>query len=205
MSDVIKNFEDTTLSTNFVLRIQELSGGLLQVDEPTSVIVIKSVLMAMSDYARVVKSKEKPIAIVVDDIKGNIILGLKVQFMEGTDDNPEGSWNPVWSFDSEDFEDCNIYKVSESKAYEFFINRAHVFNMNYTSPHNAYTSAVAMADTFVKWLDEQANDKETVGAEMAGIFKIAVSVIDGKKVMTFSADEELTNLVKDDAKLQAVG
>ena len=204
MSDVIKKFDDSTMSQNFVTRGQELAGGLLQVQEEWASMLIKSALMSMSDYARVVKKKEKPIAVVVDDLKGNILLGIKVQFLEGTEDNPEGSWNPVWSFDPEDFADCDIYKVSESKAFEFFINRAKVFGMQYTNPSNAYTSAVAMADTMVKWLDENANEKSTEGVELPGIFKITVSVIDGKKVMTFSADEELTNLVKDDAKLQAV-
>lgn len=203
MSEVAyKSFESTTIPANFALTVAEQSGGLTTVPEEHVGTIVQVVLLGMSDYAALLKKKEKPIAVVVDDLRGDIILGLKVEYIEGTDDNPEGSWNPTWSFDAEDFADCDIYRISESKSYKFFHDRGQSYRMKFGTPAGAHVSAVAFASVLVKFLDNNADPKTAFGVELPGFFKAAVTVIDDKKVMTFSADEELTNLVKDDAKLQ---
>lgn len=200
----VKKFEDTTMPAEYSLLISENGTGAVYTSEEVAPIVIRAILMSMCDYARTLKKKDKPIAVVIDDLAGNILFGLKVQFLDGTEDNPEGSWNPVWSFDPEDFADCDIYKITESRAYAILQNRAHVLRFRFTTSMNIPSAVRSVANVFVKWLDENAKEGDTVGAEMSGLFTVKVDVIDGKKVMNFCPDEELTNLIKDDAKLQAV-
>ena len=205
MAEKVIRFEESTYSQTYAITLAERPQKSTTIDTASVHCVVETCLMAMSDYARVVKTKEKPIAIVIDDMKGQPILGLKVEFFEGTADNPEGSWNPVWTFDPEVLKGCTIYNVSESRSHEFFINQGRrLYRMNFSAPNQIYMAALVFADSLRNWLDSQeVSEDTTVALELDGFFKASVTIIDGAKIMTFSADEEVTNLVKDDAKLQA--
>lgn len=201
MSD-FKDFASSTIPANFALAVAEQSGGLTTVTEEVVPIITQVILMGMTDYAALMKKKEKPIAVVVDDLKGNPVFGIKVEFLEGTEDNPEGSWCPTWTFDKDDFADCDIYKCSEAKSYKFFTDRGKAYRMTFYTPSGAHVAALAFANTMYKWLDENADPNKEVGVELPGFFTASVSVVDDKKVMAFSVDEEISNLIKDDAALQ---
>lgn len=205
MEEKIIKFEDSTYAQNFSITLAERSSNLTTIPLDAVHCVVETLVMGMSDYARMVKTKEKPIAIVIDDMKGNPVIGLKVEFFEGTPDNPEGSWNPIWTFDPEVLKGCTIYNVSESRSFQFFVDRGRkLYRMNFSAPNQIYFAAIVFADTLKAWLDAQeVSNDVTVSLELDGFFKASVTLIDGKKVMTFSADEEVTNLVKDDVKLQA--
>ena len=197
------NFNESAILANYCLSLSELTSGLMELATEHVPKVTEVVLMSMSDYARAVKDKSKPVAIVIDDFKGNMILALKVKFYEGSAEDEDGSWNPVWTFDPEDITDCTVHKVSESQAFPFFKMRAiTAYDMQYTDPSNAYHSALIFAEVLKRWLDLNANDGEVVSIHMDGMFTATVEVVDGEKVFTFVPEEELSNLIKDDASLQ---
>lgn len=197
------NFNESAIPANYCLSLSELTSGLMELATEHVSKVVEVVLMSMSDYARAVKDKTKPVAIVIDDFKGNMILALKVKYYEGSAEDEDGSWNPVWTFDPEDIADCNVYKVSESQAFPFFKMRAiTAYDMQYTDPSNAYHSALIFAEVLKRWLDLSASDSEAASIHMNGMFTATVEVVNGEKVMTFVPEEELSNLIKDDASLQ---
>lgn len=200
---MVINFDKSAIPANYLVSLSELTSGLMELATEHVPKVVEVVLMSMSDYARAVKDKSKPVAIVIDDFKGNPILSLKVKFYEGSEEDPDGSWNPVWTFNPEDIADCNVYKVSESQAFQFFKTRAFsAYDMQYTDPTNAYHSALIFANTLKLWLDTSANEAEPASVHMDGMFTATVEVVDGEKVFTFVPEEELSNLIKDDASLQ---
>jgi hypothetical protein len=196
-------FEETSITRNFSLNTADKSVGVVTIPEEYVLPVIKTSLLAISDYARVVKSKEKPIAVVIDDLKGNLMLAAIVTYHEGEGDMP-GNWSYEWTFDAEDIKDCTRYSVSESKCHEFFIKRGKSCRMVYTSPSYIYMGCQEFAGSLIDWLDENAKEDEEVEVELDGFFKASVVIDGGKKIMSFVPDGAIKRLIKDDAALEVL-
>jgi len=197
-------FEETSISKIFSLNTAEKSGGLTTIPEEYVDKVIKTAIMAIADYARVLKSKEKPVAVVIDDLKGNVLLAAVVRYHEGEGDMP-GNWSFEWTFYEDDIKDCARFSVSEVKCHQFFIDRAKsAFRMTYSSPSYIYLGCQEFANSLIEWLDTNAKENEEVEVEMDGYFKASVVVENGKKIMSFVPDGAIKRLIKDDAALETV-
>lgn len=196
-------FEETSIAGNFSRSTSEKSGGLTTIPEDAVGPVIKTAILAMSDYARVVKSKEKPVAIVIDDLKGNLLLAAVVRYHEGEGDMP-GNWSYEWAFDADDVKDCIKYPVSENRAHPFFIDRAKAYRMTYVSPSYIYLGCQEFANTLIDWLDTNAKEGEEVEIDLDGYFKASVIIENGKKIMSFVPDGGIKRLIKDDATLETL-
>lgn len=196
-------FEETSIAANFSRNTSEKSGGLTTIPEEAVGAVVKTAILAMSDYARVVKSKDKPVAITIDDLKGNLLLAAVVRFHEGTGDMP-GNWSFEWTFDADDIADCIKYPVSETRAHPFFIDRAKAYHMTYVNPSYIYLSSQEFANSLIDWLDTNAKENEEVEIELDGYFKASVLVESGKKIMSFVPDGGIKRLIKDDAALETL-
>lgn len=196
-------FEDTTINNLFSLTMLEKTGGIVNLREEHSSLIIKVTIEAMSDYAQEVKNKENPIAIVIDDLKGKLLLAAVVRFHEGEGKMP-GNWSYEWTFDEEDIKDCSKYLVSENTANNFFAVRAKdaPVRFSYNSPSYMYLGAQAFADCLINWLDTNAKPGEEVEVDLDGYFKASVIVEDKKKIMSFSPDGAIKRLIKDDASLE---
>lgn len=197
------NFEETSIAKSFSMNTCEKSGGLTTLPEEAVGPVIKTAILAMSDYARVIKNKEKPVAIIIDDLKGNMLLAAIVSYHEGEGDMP-GNWSYEWSFDAEDIKDCTKYAISESKAHPFFIDRAKAYRMKYVSPSYIYLSSQEFANSLIDWLDTNAKEGEEVEVVLDGYFKASVIIENGKKIMSFVPDGNIKRLIKDDAALETL-
>jgi hypothetical protein len=196
-------FENTTFSQSYSLSTAEKSSGNINIPEEAVVPVIKTAILAISDYARAVKNKEKPIAVIIDDLKGNMLLAAIVRYHEGEGDMP-GNWSYEWSFDPEDIKDCIKFPVSESKSHTFFIERAKSINMEYSELSYIYIGCDQFANTLINWLDTNAKEEEEVELELSGYFKASVIVDGGKKIMSFVPDGAIKRLIKDDAVLETL-
>lgn len=196
-------FEETSIAKSFSMNTCEKSGGLTTIPEEAVVLVIKTVILAMSDYARVVKTKDKPIAIIIDDLKGNLLLASIVRYHEGEGDMP-GNWSYEWTFDDEDVKECIKYSISENRAHPFFIDRAKVYRMTFMSPSYIYMSCQEFAKSLIDWLDTNAKEGEEVEVNLDGYFKASVIVESKIKHMAFVPDGAIKRLIKDDAALETL-
>lgn len=196
-------FEETSIARDFSMNLCENSGGMATLPEEGVVPIIKTAILAISDYARVVKTKEKPIAIVIDDLKGNMLLAAIVRYHEGEGDMP-GNWSFEWSFDPEDIKDCTKYSVSEGKANSFFVDRSKTYHMHFVSLSYIYLSCQQFAKSIIDWLDLNAKEGEEVEFNLDGYFKASVIVEGGKKIMSLVVDGAIKRLIKDDAALETL-
>ena len=196
-------FNESQLATLFSKTTSDLTNGRWVVEAPDAPLLIETILMGMADLAVTVKAKDKPVAVVIDDLKGNPVFGLKLEWMEGSSDIPEGSWNPSWSFKKEDFDGCQLYSVSESRNYLPFVARAQSNRFYFPDPNQIYTVALAFAQSMSKWLSDQLDANQAVEIEYPGFFTAEGHVIDGVKELAFSPSEEIAALTKDDSGLQA--
>ena len=58
-------------------------------------------------------------------------------------------------------------------------------------------------DGLIQWLDENVKDDAPASLEQVGVFEIHGEVKDGSIVKSINIDEEIKNLVKDDASYQS--
>ena len=200
-----QNFEDTMIKENFAMEVETNTSNMAEIATDVVHYVVETIFMAMSDYAKVVKTKEKPIAVVIDDLKGNFLMALKVEYIPGIDENTPGSWNPAWTFNKEDIEGCIVYTVRDNEQIgRFFAARGKTYRMTFSSPTFIYAACLSLANALVKWLDDNENETTPTGIDLPGFFKASVTVIDGIKEFALSVYEEISNLVKDDPTLQTM-
>lgn len=177
-------------------RSKGLNGETLDVGPSDAKAIIEVILLSMSDCAKERKSKENSIAIVIDSLKGAPILSLKVTHEEGTEDDPEGSWEPSYVFGKDDVEGCVLYNISDPTLHTNFINRAASYGFKFANPSFIYTAVLAFAEAIYAYLDAVAVEGEDVTLEHENFFSATVSVRDGIKVMTFAMNEEVSNIIK---------
>ena len=158
----------------------------------------------MADYAKKLRNKEQAVAVAIDDEKGNILFWLKLEYLKGSKDDPDGSWNPTWGFEKEEIADTTVYRTSNNNdLISTTITRARAaYNMVFDEVALISTAYRCMATVLRSWLEANADPTEEVALVYDDYFKAAVQVVDDVNVLTFSSEEELTNLMKGDSELQ---
>lgn len=196
-------FEESVIPDNFCKRMYNKTGNVSLATENAS-IVIKVILEAMADYAGKIKSKESPSAVVINDLKNNLLLGYVVRYHEGEEDMP-GNWSIECALEEEDIKDCIKYPINESKVNSFFDQRAKAANPQpfmWNKPTHPYLGAESFASVLLEWLDDNATPDKEVELVLDGYFKAAVVVEDGKKYKSVDLDGAIKRLIKGDALLE---
>ena len=195
---------ESTIGSNYELRIAEMTSGHITFPGKYIDIMSQLLLLAMADYAKKLRNKETPIAVAIDDEAGKILFWVKLEFMPGTTDDPDGSWNPSWGFTQEELgEGVTIYRTSNNNDLaQFTITRAASYRITFPEPIQISNAYRCFALTLVNWLDTNASAEEEVSVTEPDFWTAAVKVIDDVKVFTFSSAEELTNIMKGDSSLQ---
>lgn len=196
---------ESTLGGNFELQISEMTGG--NVVFPAQFIdkLSEILLLGMADYAKTLRNKDKAVAVAIDNEAGQIDMWLKLEWMPGTEDDPDGSWNPTWGFgaEAEELGDATIYRCSNNTdLITATKNRGAARRIEFPEPLHIITAFRCFAKTLKAWLDTNAKVEEEVALVHDNYFKASVNVINDEKVFTFSSEEELTNIMKGDGSLQ---
>ena len=202
MADFIK-VEGSTLAVLYSETIR--SSGTHSVGEEFVQSIYNAIAMGFADTCKTLRDKNATVAVIVRDrpLDGEFIFGVKIKFIPG-DNEDAGSWNTVWSFNPDDFNDCEIkHYTDEPNVAPIFHERLVKQGLSlYPLSDVAYTLTRTGMQCLFQWLDQNAKDGETVSIGSEGYFKATVDVVDGLKVMNFIPDEEVTNLAKGD---EAIG
>lgn len=195
---------ESTLGSNYELQIAEMSGGHITFPSNYMNLLSQILVLGMADYAKKLRNKEQAVAVAIDDEAGTILFWLKLEFMEGSKDDPDGSWNPSWGFDAKELGDnVTVYRTSNNTdLYQFTTNRAAAYRIQFTDPIQIGTAYRCFAIVLRNWLDTNSKADEEVSIIEEDYFKATVSIVNDEKVFTFSSEEELTNIMKGDSSLQ---
>lgn len=148
-------------------------------------------ILALAQAASERKSKESPVATVIDDLEGNLILGCVVQYIpeenkKDDEDKTSGSWRCDFTFYQDQLpENCRVVKVSDGKMDATFNNVAYGWNFEYLDPTAIHALAEVFATTLREFLDGSAAEDKIVEVELENYFTASVEIIDGKKVLSF--------------------
>ena len=196
-----KSMVETTILNELSKRLEEIEYSI-----PTDFLgkVVNGVFRGMASFLSVSKKKDKPVALVVKDLKGNFLMGTIVQYFPGEDDNDPGNWSLVYSLDEEDIKDgMEVIDITNSAFQTLLstITKKH-FNFNFKSSEMCWNILISIANTMKSWLDANCKDNgEKTELESEGYFTASVALENGEKVMAIEPSGEMKQLVKSDATL----
>lgn len=151
-----------------------------------------------------VKSLEKPVAFVINELNGNMVAAAICQYFKNDDANQPGNFSLVWTFDPADIpEGALVISLDDTKTHSFFIAAAgSKYGIKFKDASCIVNTLGYTMSQLKKWLDENAKEGQIVSVELDGIFQGRVEVQNGVKVFAVEPDGEIKNLIKDDAAIE---
>lgn len=198
---VVKLTESTVLQ-NLSLQCKQ---NALAVEPDESEWFVKMIFGGITDFLNITKTKSRPIAVKICDLKGNMVAAAIVQYIAAEDDEEvaEGSWNYTWTFSEEDIpENTEAYQITSSQVIEVIARTGYdLARIVFKSPTFISQMAVYLFSIIVDALDQNAptTEGETWTVEMDGYFEASVAIEDGKKVLALEPKGEMKVRIKDDA------
>ena len=197
----VTKFEQSTAVQNYAITCQSIGWD---VTPEESVWWAKVAFAGITDFLNIVKHKDSPKVVLIQDLKGNRIAYAAVQWIPAEEENEAatGNWTYFWSFDCDSIpEDAVIYTVDQQNVQTIIRDRGYdlckmtMHDLTYISQLAVYTFS-AIKDALDQQ-DVQEGDSWTV--ELEGYFEASVEVHDGVKEFSFLPKGEMKTLIKDDA------
>lgn len=190
------NYSESTVLDNVSIKLK--SFGLIS--DATDIIRMTEVMIAAtSDFLKMVKSKEKPVALVYNDLKGNLIVAAVVEYNEATEDDAQGNWNYYWTYNPERIEGATQYLITDSQVHPIFNTRGYeMYKFKFNSMSYIPHIGMSIMESIKECLDTNASESEEFVLSHEGFFKASVTIEDGEKVMSFLPDGAMKTLIKDD-------
>lgn len=151
-----------------------------------------------------VKSLEKPVVFVINELNGNMVAAAICQYFKNDDANQPGNFSLVWTFDPADIpEGALVISLDDTKTHSFFIAAAgSKYGIKFKDASCIVNTLGYTMGQLKKWLDENAKEGQIISVELDGIFQGRVEVQNGVKVFAVEPDGEIKNLIKDDAAIE---
>ena len=192
--------QETNLYNNFsaVCKVSNF-----EMDQIMSDCFFKTAMAGVTDALNVLKNKQSPVAIIVQDLKGNKIIAAVVEWIPADDATEAalGNWSYYWTWDVDNIPDgSTTYTTDQKQIANIILDRG--FNLyNMVCPNLSYISqlTVYMFNLIKDTLDQEAVEEghEWV-IELDGYFEASVSVEGGVKTFAFMPKGEMKMLIKDD-------
>ena len=197
----VTKIEQSDVVSNFV-QLGDSVGWNLTHDE--CVVWMKVAVAGITDAVNQFKSKEYPVVVLVQDLKGNKIIFACSQYIKADDEDEtaQGSWTYFWSYDMADIpEDAKIYTLDQDFVQQIIAKRGHdMVNMVMTNLPFVAQLCVYMFNLIKDALDQKAvEDGSSLTFRLDGYFEASVEVNNGVKKFSFMPMGEMKMLIKDDA------
>lgn len=188
---------ESTLVENFIVEAKAL-GTLL---EPTDVLrIVETVVAGTTDFLAIVKSKDEPVALTFDNVKGEMIMAGVVEYNDNEDGEGQGNWNYYFTFDPKDLEGVKRYSISATQVHSVIAKRGYeLCRIRFATPNLITDYSVVFASLIREFLATNAKEGTEFTVEHEGYFVATASVEDGVTVMSFLPDGAMKRLIKDDA------
>lgn len=194
-------FTETSIPNNYSMNIR--NDARMDIT-PDDVEMLYNVLFAsFSEFLAQVKKKDKTIALVMEDLKGNFLMAGIINYTENENKDMPGNWTYEMTFDADDIKNVDVtYKTTDTQYEVVVANTAYrVSSIRFASPTYVHDIIITAVKTLQKYLDENASETETKEVELPGYFTATVTVKNGKKKMAITPGDAMKRLIKDDAGL----
>lgn len=192
-------FEETSIPQT----LSVLESGKNRDVAPNDVhFLVKTYIAGISDFLNLVKTTSHPCAVIVQDLKGNFIVGAVVSHndAESEDEALAGNWNYVFTYNKEDIpEDATQYQLSNQEVVDTISKRGFdLCRLTFTEPGFCAELAIDTFDTIKNFLDQNAPaaEGEKFDVELDSYFNTSVSIENGEKVFAITPAGEMKAIIK---------
>lgn len=190
-------FEDTNILEDVSRQLATQDFILAEIHIPK---VSRTLFVAVSKFLASIKSQDAAKGIVFKTVDGKFLAGAYIEFVDG-------HWVYEWTFNQSDMDGVKGDNLIPS-THELFIPfltsaAAKLYGMKFESESTGLNISNMILDGLIQWLDENVKDDAPASLEQTGVFEIHGEVKDGSIVKSINIDEEIKNLVKDDASYQS--
>ena len=199
--ETVTKIEQSNVLQNFSLLASTVGWELSKED---CLVWMKVATAGITDAVNMFKNKSTPIAIVVQDLKGNKIIYACIQWVAADDDDETatGNWSYYWSWDTDDIpEGATVYTLDQEQVQRIILHRGYeMVTMQISQLSFISQLCVYMFSLIKDALDQQAVEEGgTWTLELDGYFEASVEVVNGQKEFSFMPKGEMKMLIKDDA------
>lgn len=180
-----------------------LEGGKGRAVDPSEVhFAVKTYIAGITDFLALVKNKQTPTAVEVQDLKGNFVFAAVVSYRdaEGDDEAADGNWNYVFTFNKADVpEGALTYTLTNTQVFEVVSKRGFdLCRLTFTTPELYAELGIDIFNTIKDFLDQNAPtaEGEKFEVELEGYFEASVSVEAGEKWFSVLPKGEMKHLLK---------
>ena len=164
----------------------------------------KVTFAGITDFLNIVKHKDSPKVVLIQDLKGNRIAYAAVQWIPAEEENEAatGNWTYFWSFDCDSIpEGAEVSTLDQEKVQQVISNRAYdMCKMSIATPSYISQLTIFLFNIIRDTLDQQAVEEgHTWVLLIYGFFIVAVEVVNGEKQFSILPKGEMKTLIKDDA------
>ena len=197
----VTKFEQSTAVQNYAITCQSIGWD---VTPEEAVWWAKVAFAGITDYLNIVKHKDSPKVVLIQDLKGNRIAYAAVQWIPAEDENEAGTgnWTYYWSFDCDSMPDgAEVSTLDQEKVQTVISKRAYdMCKMSISTPSFISQLTVFLFNIIKDTLDQQAVEEgHTWVLELDGYFEAAVEVVNGEKEFSILPKGEMKTLIKSDA------
>lgn len=197
----VTKFEQSTAVQNYAITCQSIGWD---VTPEESVWWAKVAIAGITDFLNIVKHKDSPKVVLIQDLKGNRIAYAAVQWIPAEEENEAatGNWTYFWSFDCDSIpEGAEVSTLDQEKVQQVISNRAYdMCKMSIATPSYISQLTIFLFNIIRDTLDQQAVEEgHTWVLELDGYFEAAVEVVNGEKQFSILPKGEMKTLIKDDA------
>lgn len=197
----VTKFEQSTAVQNYAITCQSIGWD---VTPEEAVWWAKVTFAGITDYLNIVKHKDSPKVVLIQDLKGNRIAYAAVQWIPAEDENEAGTgnWTYYWSFDCDSIpEGAEVSTLDQEKVQTMISTRAYdICKMSINTPSFISQLTVFLFNIIKDTLDQQAVEEgHTWVLELDGYFEAAVEVVNGEKEFSILPKGEMKTLIKSDA------
>lgn len=196
------NLEESTIISNFVKAFFEQD---LNYPEHGVAPTINAVLTAIPTFLSSIKDKDKGMALVIDNVKGDFEFGAYVKFIPGETEEDGGSWSFACSFDPSDFVESDQLKVikfsggAADNTVRYCATRQKPYAIGFNSDLMLKLAVQQTILGIKEWLLDNAKEGEDVELSFPGTFEAKVRIEDGVKYPSLELSEEAVQIIKNDA------
>lgn len=195
-------FEESTLPNSIV---EPLAVKGMKVNPSTdSKAVFVSTFTAIANFLSFTKSKDKKVALVVNDLKGEMILAGVIQYYPNEDEkaNP-GNWTFEFTFDPEDINDAEKYLSTDPRFQRVFADTIFsLFKARFNNIEVIQVTIESVGRATRDWLELNAKEGEETSIELEGTFLGTTAIENKERVYSLVPDGELKKIIKDDAGIE---
>lgn len=168
--------------------------------------IMKCIFKSIAKFLGLYKTKDGngKCALLVQDYKGNMLLGAIVTYVPGESETDVGNWALSFTFDPEDVKGINPTHTTNDQAFIKVL-----FDVTLELIHYRYTNSMLMNDITIlsvellrNALDKNAIPDDEFVIEIPGYIDAVVRTTDDHKVMTIEPSESLSRLIKGDEEIE---